>query len=218
MSASRIVLWRHGQTDFNINGQVQGQVDIPLNAAGLEQAQKAAKAISKADPVAIYSSDLGRAKQTAQALADIIDVDVIVDERLRERAFGVFEGLTAKEMSRDYGDYFEEWRKTGECSEAGIESRVSVGSRVAKALREYAKEAEGGSTIVVTSHGSSITQGIVSLLGLDPLNWQGMRGIDNCHWSVLIPHNRAPFWRIAAHNLGAGFTGFEPVLKRAINQ
>lgn len=218
MSAKRLVLWRHGQTDYNLNGQVQGQVDIALNETGIAQAHQAAAALQEAHPTTIITSDLSRAHDTAQALADLVGCDVQIDKRLRERAFGVFEGLTAKEMKARYPAEFDQWRATGECAAAGIESRVSVGTRVAQAMKDYAEQVADDATIVFTSHGSSLTQGIVAMLGLDPLQWQGIRGLDNCHWSILIPHNREPWWRISAHNLGADFTGFSPVLKRAINQ
>ena len=67
-------------------------------------------------------------------------------------------------------------------------------------MLEYFEQVEG--TLVVVSHGSALTQGLVKILGLDPLAWQGLRGLDNCHWSTLIPYSREPGWRLVSHNLG----------------
>lgn len=201
--ASKIVLWRHGQTDYNLQGRVQGQVDIPLNQVGLAQAAAAAEELIKLKPERIVCSDLRRAQETARALADICsqEVQMLPDERLRERAFGDFEGLSAKELKSRFAPRYEEWRSTGESPMAGVESRAKVGSRVAKCMLEHFEQVEG--TLVVVSHGSALTQGLVKILGLDPLAWQGLRGLDNCHWSTLIPYSRKPGWRLVSHNIGA---------------
>lgn len=200
--ATKIIFWRHGQTDYNLQGRVQGQVDIPLNETGIAQAEAAAKELVKVNPERIICSDLRRAQATAQALADICSQEIapLPDERLRERAFGDFEGLSAKELKARFAPRYEEWRATGECPVAGVESRAEVGSRVAKCVLEYFEQVEGA--LVVVSHGSALTQGLVKILGLDPLAWQGLRGLDNCHWSTLIPYSREPGWRLVSHNLG----------------
>lgn len=204
MSAKRVVLWRHGQTDYNVEGKVQGAVDIPLNAQGRAQAQRAAAQIAQAyAPLTIVSSDLSRATATAQALADLVDVEVVTDVRARERGFGQLEGLTSKEMRQRFSDYYAQWRETGECRAAGIEARRDVGERVAELIAEAYREAESGRTLVVVAHGSALTQGLVTLLGLDPTAWAGIRGLDNCHWAELVAADRAPGWRLAAYNLGA---------------
>nr|WP_223875418.1 histidine phosphatase family protein [Nanchangia anserum] len=197
-------MWRHGQTDYNIEGRVQGIVDVALNDRGLGQAQRAAHVLGQTyQPVTIVSSDLERARQTAQALGDVVDQEVRVDERARERAFGKLEGLTSKEMRARYEDYYEQWRATGECPAAGIEARRSVGARVADLIREECERAEAGRTLVVVSHGSALTQGLVTLMGLDPGTWAGIRGLDNCHWAEIAQAQRAPGWRIHAYNRGA---------------
>ena len=84
---------------------------------------------------------------------------------------------------------------------AGVESRGEVGSRVAECVSDHFDEVEG--VLVVVSHGSALTQGLVKILGLDPLAWQGLRGLDNCHWSTVIPYSRKPGWRLVSHNIGA---------------
>ena len=84
--AKKIVLWRHGQTDYNLQGRVQGQVDIPLNQVGISQAAAAAEELVKLKPERIVCSDLRRAQDTGQALADICggSVEFLVDERDRK--------------------------------------------------------------------------------------------------------------------------------------
>lgn len=203
MGAKRVILWRHGTTGFNTEGRIQGASDVPLNATGREEARLAAAQLAKRFiPLSIVSSDLGRARETAQALANLVDVEVTVDERLRERAFGKLEGLTAKEMRRDYPDFYERWRSTGECPVAGIEMRRTVGKRVSEGIIDAAAHAEGGRTLVVVSHGSALTQGLVTLLGLDPSAWAGIRGLDNGHWAEILTADRAPKWRISTYNAG----------------
>ncbi|MFQ8870750.1 MAG: histidine phosphatase family protein [Varibaculum timonense] len=201
--AKRIIFWRHGQTDYNVQGRVQGQVDIPLNEVGLAQAEAAAEELAKLKPDLIISSDLRRAQATAQVLQGKCGegVQLLKDDRLRERAFGDFEGLSVKELKTRFAGRYEEWRGTGESPLAGVESRGKVGMRVAHCVTEYFENAE--EVLVVVSHGSALTQGLVKLLGLDPLAWQGLRGLDNCHWSTLIPYSREPGWRLVAHNVGA---------------
>ena len=201
--AKRIIFWRHGQTDYNVQGRVQGQVDIPLNEVGVAQAEAAAEELAKLKPDLIISSDLRRAQATAQVLQGKCGegVQLLKDERLRERAFGDFEGLSVKELKTRFAGRYEEWRSTGESPLAGVESRGKVGMRVAQCVTEYFEDAD--EVLVVVSHGSALTQGLVKLLGLDPLAWQGLRGLDNCHWSTLIPYSREPGWRLVAHNVGA---------------
>lgn len=202
MSAKQVILWRHGQTAYNVEGRVQGHVDIPLNEAGHEQARAAATILRSYAPVSIISSDLLRAQQTGQALADALDVELRTDTRLRERSFGSLEGLTAKEMRADYASEYGQWKNTGEAVTAGVEMRRDVGRRVAAAISEAAAGLESTRTLVVVSHGSAITQGLVTLLGMDASTWSGIRGLSNCHWSVIVPYTRVPHWRLAAHNIG----------------
>ena len=73
---SELVLWRHGQTDHNLTGRVQGRIDIPLNATGLAQAAAAARILASPRPDRIVSSPLGRARTTAQILADLTGLDI----------------------------------------------------------------------------------------------------------------------------------------------
>ena len=101
MTVGRLLLWRHGRTAFNATARLQGQVDIPLDDVGRWQARTAAAAmLVRHTPTRIVSSDLGRAVETADPLARMAGVDVETDERVRERSFGEWEGLSGPEIAR----------------------------------------------------------------------------------------------------------------------
>ena len=98
VTGRRIVLWRHGQTEWNMAGRLQGQTDVPLDEVGREQARIAARLLQSLKPSVIVSSDLSRAVDTARALADLVGLDVLLDEGLRETFVGTWQGLTDAEI------------------------------------------------------------------------------------------------------------------------
>ncbi|MDA2963523.1 MAG: histidine phosphatase family protein, partial [Actinomycetota bacterium] len=97
MAGNRVLLWRHGQTDWNIVNRFQGHSDIPLNDVGRYQVQHAAEILAGMIPTAIISSDLGRARETAQALANLVGLSVTTYQALRETNGGLWEGKTGAE-------------------------------------------------------------------------------------------------------------------------
>lgn len=197
-----MILWRHGQTDYNSGGKLQGQVDIALNEIGRAQAAAAAEVLMRVQPARIISSDLSRAHATAQALGERIGVEVSLDERLRERGFGQWEGLTHAEIAAHWPEQFQVWTGGGQPEGVGAETRGATGQRLAAAVHEEAAAMDGG-VLVVTSHGAAISSGITSLLGLDAEHWRGITGLGNCHWSVLRESpGFEPVWRLTAHNVG----------------
>lgn len=200
-----LLLWRHGQTDYNAALRIQGQVDIPLNECGLAQAQAAAALLAQEPIVRIVSSPLQRAAATAGAVAKLLGVSVELDERLKERDFGQWEGLTGEEIKAGWPQEFTTWREWGDPDPqlTGVETREAVGERMAAAFREHAKELEPGQTMLLVSHGSACTQGITALLGINPSDWFGIHGMDNCHWARLESTPRHPGWRLMSYNLGA---------------
>ena len=105
-----ILLIRHGETDWNRARRMQGHIDIPLNNEGLRQAKALGAALASEKLDAIYTSDLQRAKLTAQAVADIYQMPLIIDEQLRERCYGVFEGLKYREVAEQFPDEFALWQ------------------------------------------------------------------------------------------------------------
>ncbi|TRW44597.1 histidine phosphatase family protein [Georgenia yuyongxinii] len=204
MSAGTIILWRHGQTEFNATKRLQGQSDIALNAVGRRQAARAAGVLATLEPTRIVTSDLVRAAETAGVLADLAGVEAAVDTRLRERSFGLWEGLTGEEIEAGWPAEHAAWRAGREPAGVGTESRAACGQRVAEAVEEAAGELERDDVLVVVAHGAAITCGQTVLLGLDPSGWMGLTGLENCRWSSLHPNGgRAPAWRLAGYNIGA---------------
>src|SRR5690242_8696605 len=92
-----LLLVRHGETDWNAEGRLQGQTDRPLNEYGRRQARELAERLAGDGVVAIYASDLSRAKETAEIVGGRLGLPVVVDPDLRERNWGTWEGLTPRE-------------------------------------------------------------------------------------------------------------------------
>src|SRR5689334_6541607 len=125
----RLVLWRHGQTEWNMQGRFQGQTDIPLDETGEQQAERAARLLAALRPDAIVSSDLGRALATAAPLARLTGLTVTTDKDLRERHGGAWEGLTNEQIRAQYPVEYAQWLPPGG------ESTSAVGERAGAALQ-----------------------------------------------------------------------------------
>ena len=104
-----LLLVRHGETDWNREGRWQGLSDTSLNDLGREQARVLAGTLDGTVD-AVYSSDLNRARETAEILAEELDLEVRLDPRLRERGFGSWEGLTTPEIEERFGEAHRLWR------------------------------------------------------------------------------------------------------------
>ena len=122
----------------------------------------------------------------------------------------LFEGKTYEEIAREQPEAYSEYRDTGECGCAEVERSEIVGERFRDAVLEAAAACRSDQSLIIVSHGSAIARGIVSLLGLDPADFNGLRGVDNCHWSELVPVGVSTAksaartgWRLASHNIGA---------------
>ena len=107
---TQLLLIRHGETAWNAEHRIQGQLDIPLSPQGMLQAAQLAEFLADEPVSAIYSSELSRAWLTAAPLASRLELEVIAEPRLRERSFGIFEGLTLDEIAERHPDEFREWR------------------------------------------------------------------------------------------------------------
>jgi len=152
----QIYLVRHGLTDWNVQGFLQGQSDVPLNKEGERQAIEAAKKIfKKIKFAAIFSSDLVRAKRTAEIIALEKKMAVETTALLRERDFGSFEGKHINEVMRKLRFDIEYFRNLAdyEADTLGIESDTKLMERFLRFLREVAVAYQGKKILVVT-HGS----------------------------------------------------------------
>ncbi len=197
---TRLIVWRHGNTDWNASGRVQGQTDIGLNDLGREQAGAAAQLLTGFHPDAIFASDLRRAADTAAALAALTGLPVHTDVRLRERHFGPWQGLRLTEAAEQYPDEYARWRAGDPDPGAGIETLDDVGKRLGVAFQEAADTVAGG-TVVVATHAGGARQGIGQLLGWEPAVLHTIDSLRNCHWTELW-HDELRGWRLRAHNIG----------------
>jgi broad specificity phosphatase PhoE len=197
---SRLIVWRHGNTDWNSTHRVQGQTDVALNAVGRQQAVDAAELLIKMRPDAIVSSDLQRAADTAAALAALTGLTVSYDKRLRERYFGAWQGLTMTEVAQQFPAEHARWT-AGEEVGGDVETLHELGERVAAALQAAAALAPPGGTVVVATHGAAARQGIGHLLGWPLEQLRTLRALQNCHW-VELTHDSRRGWQVAAYNVG----------------
>ncbi|MEU7184425.1 histidine phosphatase family protein [Streptomyces sp. NPDC045369] len=203
----RIVLWRHGQTAWNLERRFQGSTDIELTEEGVAQARRAARLLAALDPDAIIASDLRRAAATARELAAVTGLEVTHDPGLRETYAGAWQGLTHEEIVARYGEQYTAWKRGEPVRRGGGELETEVADRAAPVVERSADKLPDGGTLVVVSHGGTIRTTIGRLLGLEPHHWEGLGGLSNCCWSVLGEGARG--WRLMEHNAG---TLPEPVL------
>lgn len=155
LALTRIIAIRHGETAWNVDTRIQGQLDIGLNDKGRWQAQQAARALAQEQMDAIYASDLMRAHDTALAIAAHAVGSPVVQKHkgLRERAFGKFEGQTYAEIEAQWPDESRLWRtRDPHFAPPGGESPVQVMERVAHTVTEIAAN-HLGQQIVLVAHG-----------------------------------------------------------------
>jgi probable phosphoglycerate mutase len=153
MEATRIVAIRHGETAWNAESRLQGQLDIPLNARGRAQAQRLAGALRDEGLTAVYSSDLGRAWQTAQALAGPLGLPLQAEPGLRERCFGMLEGLSYAEIDADWPELARRWRsREPDFAPAGAESLTVFFARCTATVSRLVA-AHPGQCIALVCHG-----------------------------------------------------------------
>lgn len=202
MNLKRIVLWRHGRTEWNAQNRWQGQSDIPLDIIGKAQAEAAAEKLARLQPSMIVSSDLMRAAKTAEYLSHVTGVEVVEDKRLRETNGGIWEGLTYAEIDDQHGDYLRKWQQDISVP-AGVsgETRGDVAARVIEAISEYAKVATG--TLVVATHGGSARAATLELLGLPMKHHNSFKVLSNAGWLVLDRDETHQIWRISDYNVTA---------------
>jgi probable phosphoglycerate mutase len=157
MTATRIIAIRHGETAWNVDFRVQGQLDIELNNRGRWQAQRTAQALFDEEIAAIYSSDLLRAQSTAKAIAERSLSEsarpVKLHTGLRERCFGLFEGFTQDQITTTWPEESRRWRqREPNFAPPGGESLVTLHQRVEQTVTELASQ-HLGEQIVLVAHG-----------------------------------------------------------------
>lgn len=151
---TRFCLIRHGETDWNVEHRIQGQIDIPLNATGKAQAEAAARELAAKSFSALYSSDLARTLATADAAAGSLRLGVESTPTLRERHFGDFQGLTHREAQARYPDDYLRFRQRDldHAPPGGGESLRDLAARVEAVLNDLAGR-HSGETLLLVTHG-----------------------------------------------------------------
>lgn len=209
MSSRRIVLWRHGRTSWNSINRFQGQEDVPLDEVGKDQVRRAAQTLIGLKPTHIIASDLERARDTAQALADIAGLKISLDPDLRETFAGSWQGLTRNEIIERYPDDFAAWGGDSDMRPGGGETRLEVAERVTRGIAKGLELVPPGGTLIVASHGGALRAALGRLLALEPSQWTALGVLANAQWSVLaeldenIPRPAGLHWRLQEYNAGS---------------
>jgi glucosyl-3-phosphoglycerate phosphatase len=215
----RLVMLRHGQTEWNAGSRMQGQIDTDLTDLGRSQAIAAAEVLAKRQPLLILSSDLRRAYDTAAALGERTGLAVGVDTRLRETHLGDWQGLNHLEVDEIAPGARLAWRDDARWAPHGGESRVDVAARSMPLLAElvggqseWGSEADGADAerpVVLVAHGGLIAALTAAVLDLPVDNWPILGGMGNASWVQLSghsAHDAAPEdvrWRLDVWNASA---------------
>src|SRR5262245_17335785 len=151
--AMQVILVRHGETQWNVEGREIGQLDSSLTSRGLEQAERLAERLAKLNVTVVYSSDLGRARQTAEIIATACHVPVKLEPSLRERHMGIFEGLTAEEQRMRYQAEWENFRADPDFPIPGGESGAQRTKRTIEVMNRIAERHSDDLAVAVTHSG-----------------------------------------------------------------
>lgn len=202
----RLVLLRHGRTEWNDSGRAQGHADVPLDDVGLAQAKEVAPVLAGLRPVAVWSSDLARAAGTAAALAAECGLDPVLDPRLREFDVGPNrQGLTAEQYAAAHPEEYAALLAGDLDAIPGRETRDDVLQRFLPALGTYADSLAEGETGVVVSHGAALRVAVPAFLGWEGDPGESLGVLANCGW-VVLEHSASTWtggverWRLTAWN------------------
>ncbi|MFE4501621.1 histidine phosphatase family protein [Rhodococcus sp. NPDC056743] len=203
----RLILLRHGQTVYNADSRMQGQLDTDLSELGRTQAKSAGPVIADRAPLTIVSSDLKRAYFTAVAVGDAAGLPVLTDMRLRETHLGDWQGLTHSDVDRLTPGVRAAWRADATLAPPGGESRIDVAKRsvpvvteLLAALPDWAER-----PVVLVAHGGLIAALTAALLDLPIDRWAILGGLGNTSWVQLSGHGDPASieWRLDVWNASA---------------
>jgi broad specificity phosphatase PhoE len=165
MTTHIIYLARHGETDWNRELRWQGGTDIALNDSGRAQAAELAERLRPFAPVGVHASDLARARETGEIVAARLGVPFLgADARLRERSFGVFEGLTQMECEARHPEAWQRYLADRRLLPEGAEPADAVTRRMLAAVHAVAASSPA-SPVVVIGHGSAIRALVAAVTG-----------------------------------------------------
>lgn len=198
MSAARhLVLVRHGRTAWNHSKRIQGQLEVELDETGHRQAQAVAPVVAGLGPVALWSSDSLRARQTAAYAAATTGLEPTLDPRLREFFLGDRQGLTHEEYAEVAPAEFAEFRRGHYDVVPGGEKTVEVVARMRAATAALVGLLGPGELGVAVTHGAAIRALVADVVGGD---LDGFRGVDNCAWTELRQDAEGEPLRLVSYN------------------
>jgi len=195
-----LVLLRHGRTSWNLERRAQGHSDVELDDTGHAQAIAVAPYIAAMTPALLWSSDLARARQTAEYVAKELPVELRLDPRLREFDLGDRTGLTMDEFADAYPDEYREFRAGHYDVVPGGESRAEVVARVTTCADEALAALAPGECGVLVGHGGALKVSVLELLGWSEGAASGLEALDNCGWAVISDSGVDDRLRLAAWN------------------
>lgn len=200
---TRLVVVRHGETEWNVQGRIQGHLDSRLTEAGRTQAEAVARRLAGEAIGAVYASDLGRVIETVAPAARVLGREVVTDVRLRERHLGIFQGKTFPEAERDHPALFARFKARDRTLDLETgETIVHLRDRVAAALADIGAR-HPGDTVLVVTHGGVLDMIYriatdmplevprkfdVENASLNHLRWTGGRLVLD-HWGDLSHHH-----------------------------
>ncbi len=206
----RIILVRHGETTWNIEGRYQGQEDTPLSPRGLEQGRRLAAALKDVPLDAAVSSPLQRSFLTCKLCAELHHLPVETDERLLEIDHGAWEGVLARDIEAAYPEEFHLWHTAPHLVQMpGGENLEDVRRRVRAAFEDYARKYDG-KTVLVAAHDAVNKAVICDLMGMGQEHFWQVKQDNTC---INVLENNDGVWRAVLINstlhMGYLFSGIE---------
>lgn len=203
----RLLLIRHGETDWNATLRYQGQGGVPLNAQGRAQARRAGGRLARYGAGALYTSDIIRAAETAAIIGEQTGLRPQPMPELREIDVGQWEGLTPEELYRRFPDHMREYeRDPARTVRLGGESYAQLQERALRAMNTILERHPGDQTVLAVSHGGTIRALLCHVIGLDLIHF-GRLWLDNGSLSELRHGSNG--WRLVRLNDAAHIEGWE---------
>lgn len=162
-----LMLVRHGETDWNVQRRYQGQSDVSLSELGQRQAVHIAKRIASQNIDVLYASDLKRAMETAMAIVERNNMEILPEPRLRELKFGILEGLTFEEAEEQYPEMISAWLEDFNNTPEGAETIDLFNARIVSLLDDL-KRKHDEQVVLLVGHGGSLSEILRVILGLSP--------------------------------------------------
>ena len=203
MSERRLVLLRHGRTEWNHLRRAQGHAPVPLDEVGHAQAKRAAALLADLAPVRLWSSDLERAAQTAAHVSEAVGLEVEHDARLREFAVGERQGMSMDEAIERWphlagAETFHETLR----GIPGAETEHDVVRRIVPAVEEALDALGPGETGIVVTHGAALKIALCGLLGWPTDHASTLGVLDNCSWASVVRRDGARAVRLESYGRG----------------